>query len=269
MKTMERGRNMKLVIVLVLAAALLPYVCAQDHQSHQASLDREITIQRPPLRASLAKPAQAQTPPTFCKPCLFYAGDWDSNASDSNGLANEVDLIVSTGAATYTPFIVPKGKTWTVTGLFTNNFMSSETIDPRIIPYEVRKNIPKTGGSGGELVCHGKKSGTLVPLSLCGDAFGVPCFATTVNTIKGCRLPAGKYWMSVVPYCTNKHDSSCTNEYRAFLQNDDGAMNHRFGPLEPANDSFFNSVYFGAVWQPSSEQQTSSRFSVGVEGTSK
>jgi hypothetical protein len=46
-------------------------------------------------------------------------------------------------------------------------------------------------------------------------------------------------------------------------------MAHRYGPLEPANDSFFNSVYFGAVWEPTSEQQSSQRFSVGVEGTEK
>jgi len=51
--------------------------------------------------------------------------------------------------------------------------------------------------------------------------------------------------------------------------NDDGAMNHRYGPLEPADDSFFNSEYFGANWEPTTEQQSSKRFSVGVEGTAK
>jgi hypothetical protein len=74
--------------------------------------------------------------------------------------------------------------------------------------------------------------------------------------------------MSVVPYCTNASKCNLYGDYRGFEANDDGAMDHRFGPLEPANNSFFNSVFFGAVWQPSSEQQSSSRFSVGVEGTS-
>jgi len=73
----------------------------------------------------------------------------------------------------------------------------------------------------------------------------------------------------VVPYCTNPNDSSCTSGWRSFLANDDGAMNHRFGPPEPANDSFFNSVFFGSNWEPSSKFQSSARFSVGVEGTSK
>ena len=74
--------------------------------------------------------------------------------------------------------------------------------------------------------------------------------------------------MSVVPYCTNTQDGKCENSYRGFVMNDDGAMAHRFGPLEPANNSFFNSKFFGANWEPSTEQQTSKRFSVGVEGTS-
>ena len=257
-----------------LAAALMTVLIsvaeAQDNRLPEASLDREVYVQVPARAAVLGNPPhRAPTPPSYCRPCLFYAGDFDSNASDANGLANEVDIIVSTGAVTYTPFIVPKGKTWTVTGLFTVNFMSAMTLDPRIIPYEVRKHIPKSGGSGGQLVCHGRKPGTLVSLSsnVCGDGFF--CFATIVDTIKGCRLTSGKYWMSVVPYCTNKNDGSCTNDYRAFVANDDGAMNHRFGPLEPANDSFFNSKYFGANWDPSSKWQTSSRFSVGVEGTAK
>jgi hypothetical protein len=260
--------KMKMLFAAALMAALIPFAPGQDNRLPEASLDHEVNSRVPTQAEVPGKPPhKTQAPPTFCRPCLFYAGDFDSNASDANGMANEVDLTVSTGAAMYTPFIVPKGKTWTVTGLFTVNFMSTMTLDPRIIPYEVRKDIPKSGGSGGQLVCHGRKPGTLIDQSSCED-FGFFCFATIVNTVKGCRLTSGKYWLSVVPYCTNQHDSNCTNGYRAFLSNDDGTMNHRFGPLEPANDSFFNSVYFGANWDPSSKWQTSSRFSVGVEGTS-
>jgi hypothetical protein len=249
--------------VAALMAALIATAVAQDSYLPEASLDREFSLQGPNRAAACSLPRRTRTPPTYCKPCLFYAGDFDSNASDANGLANEVDIVVSSGAAVYTPFIVPKGKTWMVTGLFTNNFLSSFSIDPKTSPYEIRKGIPKAGGDGGKLVCHGTRPATLVNVGTC-----FPTYATIVKNIKGCRLPAGKYWMSVVPYCTNPNDSTCTNSWRSFLANDDGAMNHRFGPLEPANDSFFNSVFFGANWEPSSKEQTSSRFSVGVEGTS-
>jgi hypothetical protein len=259
----------KVFFAVALISTMIPLVVAQDGRLAEASLDHAMNMRVPAQVEALGHPPHTTlTPPKFCKPCLFYAGDFDSNASDANGLANEVDIIVSTGATTYTPFIVPKGKTWTVTGLFTNNFMTGEVVDPRMAPYEVRKGIPKSGGGGGQLVCHGRKPATLVTLAACQD-FGFGCYATIVNTIKGCRLRSGKYWVSVVPYCTNPHDPACQNSYQAFVTNDDGAMKNRFGPLEPANDSFFNSIYFGAVWQPSSQQQTSSRFSVGVEGTSK
>ncbi len=257
------------LLAAALMASLISIAVAQEY-SHtpQASLDRELDWQAPDREAvSGDPPRQSPTPPSYCKPCLFYAGDFDSNASDANGLANEVDIIVSTGAAVYTPFIVPKGKTWTVTGLFTNNGIvyGTQSLDPKVIPYEVRKDIPKNGGHGGKLVCHGRKPGTLTSTQEDGELY---VYATQVRNIKGCRLPAGKYWLSVVPYCTNKNDNNCRN-WRMFLVNDDGAMAHRYGLLEPANNSFFNSVYFGAVWEPSSEQQSSARFSVGVEGTSK
>jgi len=97
--------------------------------------------------------------------------------------------------------------------------------------------------------------------------FGFEVFATKVK-VHNCSLAGGvKYWESVIPYCNNANDSTCQNSYRAFEANDDGAMAHHFGMLEPANDSFFNSAFFGAVWSPSSGFQSSSRFSDGVIGT--
>ena len=252
---------MKLTLLAsALVAVLISYAAAQDLSAPNASLDPE-----PATASSLASAAHIPGPPTYCKHCLFYAGDFDSNASDANGLPNEFDLIVSTGAAVYAPFIVPKGKTWTVTGLFTDNFLSINVLDPVSIPYEIRKDIPPLGGNAGKLVCHGRKPGTLVDTRITEFCC---IYAVIVSNIKDCHLPAGKYWMSVIPYCTNPNDSSCENSYRGFVMNDDGAMAHRFGPLEPAHNSFFNSVFFGANWEPTSYVQTSARFSVGVEGTS-
>src|SRR5579872_3071049 len=148
------------LLVSALVASLISIAVAQKY-SHtpQASLDRELDWQAPDREAvSGDPPRQSPTPPSYCKPCLFYAGDFDSNASDANGLANEVDVIVSSGAAVYAPFIV-KG-TWKVSGLFTDNFASLSTLDPATSPYEVRKGIPAAGGSGGKLVCHGKSKST-------------------------------------------------------------------------------------------------------------
>lgn len=261
----------KMLFAAALVAALISIAAAEDsHRLPQANLDREVDVQVPARAAVLGNPHAAErTPaaPTYCKPCLMYAGDFDSNASDANGLANENDVTISSGAATYAPFIVPKGKTWTVTGLLTDDFLSAQVLDPTATPYEVRKGIPAAGGNGGKLVCHGTKTGTAVTTGLQG--FGFFIYAVRVRGVKGCTLKAGKYWETTIPQCTNSNDSSCTNGYRGFLTNDDGAMAHQFGPKEPANNSFFNSVFFGATWQQSSQQQSSSRFTIGVEGKQK
>ena len=259
----------RVLFVCGLLAALIPFAVGQDNNRlPQASLDREVDIQAPVRAAVLGKTSHyAPGPPKYCKPCLFYAGDFDSNASDANGLADEFDVIVSTGAAVYVPFRVPKGKTWTVTGLFVNTFLSAYVLDPAKSPYEVRTGIPATGGNGGKLVCQGTLPSVLKVTG--GTGYG-QILGIFVRGIKGCRLKGGvKYWQSVVPYCTNPNDSFCKNSWRAFELNDDGPMANRFGGIEPANNSFFNSVFFGSNWEPSSNFQSSTRFSMGVEGTSK
>jgi hypothetical protein len=257
----------KMLFAAALVAALIPFAAAQDsHRAPQANLDREVDVQVPARAAVLGNPPRVVPgPPKYCKPCLMYAGDFDSNASDANGLANEIDVVINTGAATYAPFKVPSGKTWTVTGLLTDDFLSADVLDPATSPYEVRKGIPAAGGTGGHLVCHGTKPAKATATGL--QDFGFFVYAVSVK-VAHCSLPAGKYWETVIPQCSNPNDSTCANGYRGFVTNDDGAMAHHFGPKEPANNSFFNSVFFGATWQPSTTQQSSSRFTIGVAGTS-
>jgi len=245
----------KLLFVTMLVVALASLVVAQDSRMPQASLDRETGIISHP---HVGQTVPAPGAPKFCKPCLFYAGDFDSNASDANGLANEVDVAVSQ-AGTYAPFKVPSGATWTVTGLLGTNFMSQATLSPTTSPYEVRKGIKE--GSGGKLLCHGTKKNKVTDTGL--NDFGFEVFAVAVP-VKNCKLTKGTYWQDVVPYCT---DTNTCSSFRSFLTNDDGAMAHKVGGTEPANDSFFNSTYFGATWDTTQNQQSSSRFTIGVEGT--
>ena len=263
----------KTLFAVALIAALISMAAAQEGRLPQASLDREVDLQVPAVPAVLGNPPPVSPdPPKYCTPCLFYAGDFDSTASDANGLANEMDVIVNTGAAVYAPFEVPKGKKWKVEGLFTDNFLTAGTLDPATSPYDIRENI--TSGNGGTQItgCFGNAKAVAVPTGL--SDFGYSIFAVKVKLPgKKCVLNGGKdgdgteYWESVVPVCTNAQ--KCPNGYRGFEANDDGAMLHQYGPAEEANDSFFNSVFFGANWQPSSQQQSSSRFSDGVEGIEK
>jgi hypothetical protein len=183
----------KVLLLTTFVLAIASLVVAQDSRMPQASLDRETgIISHPHVGQTVRTPGA----PKFCKPCLFYAGDFDSNASDANGLANEVDVIVSQ-AGTYAPFVVKKGATWTVTGLLGTNFMSSATLSPTTSPYEVRKGVKS--GSGGKLVCHGTKKNKVTDTGL--NDFGYEIYAVAVP-VKNCTLKAGKYWQDVVPYCT-------------------------------------------------------------------
>lgn len=57
--------------------------------------------------------------PVYCSPCLYYSGDFDVSGSNPNGLTNENDTIVSLSQI-FTPFSVPAGHTWQVSGLLAN-----------------------------------------------------------------------------------------------------------------------------------------------------
>jgi len=254
----------KLIFAAALIAALIPFAAAEEHHAPQANLDREVDVRVPAVPAVLGNPPHAvrnPAPPPYCKPCLFYAGDFDSNASDANGLANELDTIISSGAAVWVPIVPTKKKVWSVTDMFSDNFASLSTLDPATSPYGIRTGVKS--GSGGKLLakpCSGTAKATNTDTGL--SDFGYEVYATQVK-FKDCKLKGGtKYWFNVIAECTG---SECS-EYRAFTANDDGAMNHKFGPAEPANDSFFNSVFFSSNWEPSSEQQSSSRYSAGLSG---
>ncbi|HWY02474.1 MAG TPA: hypothetical protein VNX60_02305, partial [Candidatus Acidoferrum sp.] len=58
--------------------------------------------------------AQTATPPPYCRPCLFYGGDFDPSNPAANSLQNGL-LYHGSPAAVYVPFFVPSGQIWTVT----------------------------------------------------------------------------------------------------------------------------------------------------------
>ncbi len=251
----------KMIFAAALIAALIPFAAAAD-RAPQASLDREVDVRVPAVPAVLGNPRIVNdAAPKYCKPCLFYAGDFDSNASDANGLANELDVIVSTGAEVWVPFVPTAA--WKVTEIFSDNFASLATLTPATSPYGIRSGI--TSGSGGKVVCSGTAKAKNTDTGL--NDFGYEIYATQV-AVKKCTLKKATakkpYWENVYPQCTN---TSTCSDYRAFTANDDGAQKNKVGPKEPANDSFFNSVFFGATWEPSSEQQSSAYYSVGIGGT--
>jgi hypothetical protein len=53
--------------------------------------------------SALAQKAQEPTPPSYCKPCLFYGGDFDIDGPSPNALTNQ-DALTCCNATVYVPF---------------------------------------------------------------------------------------------------------------------------------------------------------------------
>lgn len=182
---------------------------------------------------------------------LFYAGDFDPNNPNANGLANENDAIVSGnpyGAATYQNFVVG-GSGWNVTGLFTNNLSQ---LTPTQGYWEVRSGMSE--GNGGTLIASGTGSVTNTPTGRSG--FGYTEYTNEVDGLN-LNLGAGTYWEAVVPVCT-----SCNG--RSFNSNTFGA--NQIG-TDVQNQQFWNSAFFGANYTNANNDGTFPAFSAGVVGT--
>lgn len=211
------------VIGLFLVAAALPLVQPALSQSRGTS--------------------QAATPPPYCKPCLFYGGDFDASNPAANALGNQIHHS-GTPAATFVPFFVPAGQTWTITGLFSNNLSNSSFLDPAQIQWSISTGL--SAGNSGVTIAQGTIRATWTPTGRSFDglteytALGhlTPSTAVTITQ-------SGVYWMTAIPVCT---DPSCgsANFYLTDVE-DVPAPNHK--GVQPNDDSFYlwpNGQYFFA-----------------------
>lgn len=278
----------KTLCVTALCAALMflsGLAVAQDARG-------QVPTAQAPLDLSASRPGI----PSYCHPCLFYGGDIDAKQSNAGGLYSGTTLIDAGkpyGSATYANFVVPKGKTWTVTGLFFNtwNLAGATAIDPKTSYWEIRTKIPKAGGNGGVLVAKGTNKATFKATGRLG---GIE-FTDLVNglTYKGkpIVLKGGTtgttYWLTVVPPCTNAKDSTCklfknaSGLYSYLTSNSEGKPPiNATKPYEQVQGGFFNAISplfgGGAKWLTPTQAGCGpgaavgcDRWSAGVIGTSK
>jgi hypothetical protein len=201
---------------------------------------------------SNASQAHSFAPPAACSPCLYYSGDFDPNDANANGLANEVDAIITTGSSQYAP--VTPNVTWQVSGLFMNVLSG---LTPTSANWEIRTGV--SAGNGGTLVASG--SGAVTQTATGRSAFGFTEYtdSVAVNVV----LNAGTtYWINVTPVC-----NACDN--RAFATNvPPGTAANHVGPANILNQNFWNSAFFGENFANSNDGGAFSLFSFGVSGTS-
>ncbi len=214
--------------------------------------------------------------PSYCKPCLFYGGDFDSSSPAADTFANEniYPGDSQTLSQIYSPFTVPAGQTWSVTGLFINTIAYPTALDPVATPWEIRTGIAKSGGSGGTLVASGTANATMTATGR--NLNGVPEYTILVTWSAPVVLPAGTYWENVTPQCTNLNNPQCTAQgFTGFLESDMETMYglNSWGPPEPWQNSFWNAPDFGLFWANTYQvhlqrgEPGGDAFSAGVIGT--
>jgi hypothetical protein len=202
----------------------------------------------PSLVKSTGKPkgifptgAPALTPPPPCYPtCLFYGGDINPSSPDENGFANENTLLVA-DTQVWGAFNVPAGQTWTVSGLFINTISDGyDGIDPAESTWAIATGV--SAGDGGTTVASGTSTADGTQYTSTGRfPFGFTEYSLRVR-IPATVLSSGTYWVNVTPQCTDSGNGDCSIA-QYFFDNTFGL--NRYGPLEPADEGFFNSSYFG------------------------
>jgi hypothetical protein len=193
-----------------------------------------------------ASNSKAPTPPSFCKPCLWYAGDFNPNNSKANALSNERDFLVSQSAV-YVPFTVPRGKIWKITGAFGIVLSPVNMIDPAQADWSFSKGV--SIGNAGKLIKSDTSPATVTVLG-CNGTFAIYCLAILVNGIE-VTLKSGRYWMTVVPYCTNPNDSNCQSARYYLADVEDHPPANHYGPKDVLDASYFTSQglsYFVPTW---------------------
>lgn len=190
--------------------------------------------------------------PAYCKPCLFYGGDWNVASPDWVIWADADGGAFGGLVQEFSPFKVPAGETWIVSGLFANiGFIGIDKMDPSKPEFSINKKVKE--GDGGIVKKVGQKKGTNVATGRTADSGAGPVVEYTVM-VKGLsvKLTSGTYWEAVVPPCNNPNDAACASAlyYESDTFDDtetkQGALH--FGPKEPADLTFINAPTFGLVF---------------------
>lgn len=221
-------------------------------------------------------PAVGTEEPCIANNCVFYAGDFDANGPNPNGLWNNHNTLFGITGTVYVPVSVPKkfkgakGRTdWNVQGLFTNQLMHSffggfavSSVDWSIVQGVAAGGTPNHGNF--TTICSGTGMATLTPT---GRGLFGSIYQEQTILITGISCPIlefGQYWMTVLP----------TTPDLAYLSDvEDVTPANQEGPgSEPVDESFFYSPGFPFQFNSFTPTTTvcfsvgCDRFSVGVVG---
>ncbi|CAG0972672.1 hypothetical protein PLCT2_01444 [Planctomycetaceae bacterium] len=187
---------------------------------------------------------------------LFYGGDADL----VDGTVNGRGYAVPNDVFVYEDFTVPAGQTWTVTQLFSNNYMSVPVATQA--DWEIRTGVAT--GTGGTLV--GSGTGLNVSLYPTGrSAFGYTEYTVITHLATAQVLTAGTYFVGVRPVSTG----FAGNVYVSTTAGTNGVGTPLGNDLAFGNQT--GTQFAGLAWEQLSDGGSPPiyfDYSIGVRGTS-
>lgn len=252
----------KLLLAAALIAALASIAVAQDART----MTRAVTPQT--ANTKINKQASAPSAPSYCKPCVFYGGDWPSTASDwvAFGNGNENYLGTIYNYSVYNALKVPTNSQIKVLGLFTNNiFYNYETgtnsfkLDPNTVEWAINTGV--SSGNGGTVYASGTSVGSFAAT---GRSYEDVYFEYTVKAAigeaTGPTLHGGQeYWFVAAGDCT---DSTCTE----FMYQTDSFQGNAYGPKQPSCQSYQNGPEGGIDFENTCDEGYGSDISAYLSG---
>lgn len=222
----------KMIFVVALIAALATLAAAQNASIGESVVSRG----KAPVMSQSFHSVQPPKAPSYCKPCLWYSGDFDPNNPNANGLANEEDQLVP-DSHIYSAWKVA-GTTTAAVGAFVNSLDTAGAGIDNPTPWEIRKGMKD--GSCGKKVKSGKAKSTDTPTGRQG--FGINEYTHRVK-FASIALAAGTYWQNVTPVCIN--NSVCPNArfFESTEDDDPKPLNH-VGTKNLLHKAIWNSTSF-------------------------
>ena len=242
----------KVLFSIALVAALVVISSRPASTQGQKVPPRALTVT---AQNGVDYPANPEEP-CIVNHCLFYAGDFDPNGPNPNGLWNGVDNFsgLTIDGTVWVSFEVPKkfkgakGKTdWNVTGLFVNNQGLPASIygppSATTATWSIVKGVAEGDSpSSVTVICSGTSPITVTPTGRFAFGFYEE-FTYLVTGITTCPvLERGIYWMTVVAQAPNPPAGF---EYNFLSDVEDSTPMNYIGPgTEPIDESFFTSTFF-------------------------
>jgi hypothetical protein len=253
-------------VAVALITATCTVVLAQNTQRSPASLGEKIQVRgTPTVMAHDWNPPHVNTAPKYCKPCAFYAGDFDPNNSKANALANENDLLVP-DTFLWWPWWIRTHLI--IIGLFQNSLDTVGSID-NPTPWGIRQHV--SAGNGGELYASGVAHSTDIPTGRSG--FGLTEYTHLVK-FKPVKFGKGICYANVTPQCIKGSQCGSAQYFASDEEDDPKPLNH-VGNKNILDDSFINSASLGYNYAPTWGSSGACNglgcdmFSGGVLGTGK